>query len=78
MLGVQIPPALLLKEIFMWWKKLNEYLSEIKIELKKVVMPDKKSLWGSTLVVIVVSVILGLAVGLFDFLIAKVVALLAR
>lgn len=78
MLGVQIPPALLLKEIFMWWKKLNEYLSEIKIELKKVVMPDKKSLWGSTLVVIVVSVILGLAVGLFDFLIAKVVALFAR
>jgi len=62
----------------MWWKKLNEYLSEIKIELKKVVMPDKKSLWGSTLVVIVVSVILGLAVGLFDFLIAKVVALFAR
>ena len=78
MLGVQIPPALLLKEIFMWWKKFVEYLREVKIEIKKVVMPDKKSLWGSTFVVIVVSVILGLAVGLFDFLIAKGIALFTR
>lgn len=78
MLGVQIPPALLLKEIFMWWKKFVEYLREVKIELKKVVMPDRKSLWGSTLVVIVVSIVLGLAVGLFDFLVAKGIALFTR
>lgn len=78
MLGVQIPPALLLKEIFMWWKKFIEYLREVKIELKKVVMPDKRSLWGSTLVVIVVSVVLGLAVGLFDYLIARGISLFTR
>jgi preprotein translocase subunit SecE len=64
--------------MFMWWKKFVEYLREVKIELKKVVMPDRKSLWGSTFVVIVVSVVLGLAVGLFDFLIAKGIALFTR
>ncbi|MDD3803890.1 MAG: preprotein translocase subunit SecE [bacterium] len=62
----------------MWWKKFIEYLREVKIELKKVVMPDKKSLWGSTLVVIVVSVVLGLAVGLFDYLIARGISLFTR
>jgi len=62
----------------MWWKKFVEYLREVKIELKKVVMPDRKSLWGSTLVVIVVSIVLGLAVGLFDFLVAKGIALFTR
>ncbi|HAV93189.1 TPA: preprotein translocase subunit SecE [candidate division WOR-3 bacterium] len=78
MLGVQIPPALLLKEMFMWWKKFVEYLREVKIEVKKVVMPDKKSLWGSTFVVIVVSLVLGLAVGLFDLLISKGISLFTR
>ncbi|MGE3062982.1 MAG: preprotein translocase subunit SecE [bacterium] len=62
----------------MWWKKFIEYLREVKIELKKVVMPDKRSLWGSTLVVIVVSVVLGLAVGLFDYLIARGISLFTR
>jgi preprotein translocase subunit SecE len=64
--------------MFMWWKKFVEYLREVKIEVKKVVMPDKKSLWGSTFVVIVVSLVLGLAVGLFDLLISKGISLFTR
>lgn len=62
----------------MWWKKFVEYLREVRSELKKVVMPDKKSLWGSTLVVIIVSIILGLVVGLFDFLIARGFSIFTR
>ncbi|MEJ5307186.1 MAG: preprotein translocase subunit SecE [candidate division WOR-3 bacterium] len=61
-----------------WWKNFIEYLREVKIELKKVVLPDSKSLWGSTLVVIVVSIVLGFVVGGFDLLISKIFSLFTR
>ncbi len=58
------------------WKKFKNYLVDVRFELKKVVMPDKKSLWGSTFVVIVVSIIMGIIIGLFDFIIARGIMLI--
>lgn len=58
------------------WKKLKNYLVDVRFELKKVVMPDKKSLWGSTFVVIVVSIIMGVIIGLFDFVISRGIMLI--
>lgn len=58
------------------WKKLKNYLVDVRYELKKVVMPDKKSLWGSTFVVIVVSIIMGVIIGLFDFVISRGIMLI--
>lgn len=61
-----------------WWSNFLNYLREVKVELKKVVMPDSKSLWGSTVVVIVVSIILGIVVGGFDLLISKIFGIFTR
>ncbi len=61
-----------------WWNNFLRYLREVKVELKKVVLPDSKSLWGSTLVVIVVSIILGVVIGGFDLLISKIFGIFTR
>jgi len=53
------------------WKKFKNYLWDVKFELKKVVYPDKKNLWGSTFVVIIISLLLGVVIGLFDFFVSK-------
>ena len=53
------------------WKKFKDYVIDVKYELKKVSYPDKKNLWGSTFVVIIVSLLIGLLIGLFDFIISK-------
>lgn len=60
------------------WSKLKNYLIDVRYELKKVVMPEKKNLWGSTIVVIVVSLLLGFAIGLFDYLITRGLTLIPR
>ncbi|MDY6787317.1 MAG: preprotein translocase subunit SecE [candidate division WOR-3 bacterium] len=60
------------------WKKLKNYLIDVKFEIKKLVIPDKKSLWGSTFVVILVSIALSVLIGLFDFIISKGLIMITR
>ncbi len=45
---------------------LKTFLSEVKVELKKCTWPTRQELMGSTMVVVISVVILGLFVGLSD------------
>lgn len=49
-------------------KKIQQYLSEVVQELKKVTWPTQDELKGSTLVVIVFSIAMAVFIGLSDFL----------
>mgnify|MGYP001076513740 CR=1 FL=1 len=60
------------------WQKLKNYLVDVKFEIKKLVIPDRKSLWGSTFVVILVSIALSVLIGLFDFIISKGLIMITR
>lgn len=60
------------------WRNFVEYLRDVRHEMKKVTLPDRKSTWGSTFVVIVISIMLGLVIGLFDFVISKGLNLILR
>ena len=60
------------------WKKFKNYLIDVRFEIKKLVIPSKKSLWGSTFVVILVSIILSVIIGIFDILISRGIMLITR
>ena len=51
--------------------KITEYFKEKKTELKHVIWPSRKQTMYYTLIVIVLSVILGYYLGVFDFLFTK-------
>ncbi len=48
--------------------KVTEYLKETKMELKHVIWPTKSQTMFYTLIVIVLSVIIGYYLGVFDFI----------
>ena len=52
-------------------KKIQNYLSEVSQELSKVSWPSREELYGSTLVVIVLCIILSLFVFGVDFLLNR-------
>lgn len=49
------------------FKAIGKWFRGMKSELKKVVWPSWSQLWNNTVVVIVVSLIVALIVGIFDF-----------
>ena len=49
-------------------KRFNEWAGEVTVELKKVTWPTMKETRASTVVVIVVTFIMSLFLGLFDFI----------
>ncbi|HNX52855.1 MAG TPA: preprotein translocase subunit SecE [Pontiellaceae bacterium] len=55
-----------MKKIIELFKALKTFLSEVKIELKKCTWPTRQELFGSTMVVVISVVILGVFVGLSD------------
>ena len=48
-------------------QKSNQFLREVKVELKKVTWPTRKQTIGSTVVVLILVVIVSLFLGLVDF-----------
>ncbi len=58
-------------------KPIN-FLKEVKVELSKVAWSTRKELIASTIVVIVVTIILGLFVGLIDAGLSKLLTLLFK
>jgi preprotein translocase SecE subunit len=58
--GIYVPPALLGNPITRW-------LAESYIELRKVTWPEPRDAWNMSLVVIVVSVVMALALAATDF-----------
>ena len=53
--------------------KATKFLSEVKVEVKKVTLPSKKEAIGGTTVVVVVVFIIGLFLALVDALLSKIV-----
>ena len=58
------------------FNRAKRFLAEAKAELKKVTWPTPKQALASTAVVIVLVAIVSLILGLFDFILAKLVKLL--
>jgi len=54
------------------------FLKEVKDELKKVVWPTRSEVIRLTAVVIIVSVIVGVYLGVIDFLLTKILALVIK
>ncbi|MCX6349990.1 MAG: preprotein translocase subunit SecE [Candidatus Aureabacteria bacterium] len=59
-------------------KKLLEFISGAKAELKKVAWPSRKELYDSTRVVIVASLILAVFIGSVDYLFSFLVNLIFK
>lgn len=60
------------------FKKIKEFLKEVKIEMKKVVFPLKDELIGSTWVVIITVLAISLFLGIVDLGLSKLVGLALR
>jgi len=58
-------------------KPLN-FLREVKIELSKVAWSTRQELFASTVVVIVVTIILGFFIGVIDVILSKLLTLLFK
>ena len=54
-------------------QKINQFLKEAKLELKKVTWPTPKQTMASTAVVIIIVFIVSIYLGLVDFALAKMV-----
>jgi preprotein translocase subunit SecE len=52
-----------------WWTKTKEFLSEVRTEMRKVSFPTRDEVVGTTIVVLVTSVIFGVFLFLADRLI---------
>lgn len=56
-----------------FFQKAVDFLTEVKVELKKVTWPTRKQVTGTTIVVIVFVFVVAAFLGLFDFGLAKLV-----
>ena len=59
-------------------KRLIQFLKEARLELKKVSWPGRKELIETTTIVIIVSIVSGIGLGLFDIVFARVVLQLLK
>ena len=58
------------------FNKVIQYFKEIRVELGKVTWPSKNELIGSTIVVVVVSLILSVFTGIVDFVLSKIAGMI--
>ncbi|NOZ69473.1 MAG: preprotein translocase subunit SecE [Deferribacteres bacterium] len=60
------------------FKKIKNFFSEVKIELKKVVFPSREEVIGSTKVVLVLVLIVAIFLGLIDLVLSKLVGMVVK
>ena len=60
------------------FRKITNFLKEVKIELKKVSWSTRQELVGSTVVVITVTFIMAIFIGLIDILLSHILRLVFR
>ncbi len=56
--------------------KLNEFLANVKLELKKVTWPSKKDAYASTTIVIVVVLVCAVFLGGVDVILSRLIRLI--
>ncbi|MDD5169883.1 MAG: preprotein translocase subunit SecE [Syntrophales bacterium] len=64
-----------IEKIKLWWNRIKEFLSDAKIELRKVTWPTRKQTIASTSVVILVVFIISTFLGIVDFGLVKIIKL---
>ncbi len=60
------------------FKKITDFLKEVKIELNKVSWSTRQELIGSTVVVITVTFIMAVFIGLIDILLSHILRLVFK
>ena len=60
------------------WERLKNYLTETRIELKKVTWPNKEELKEATRVVVVASILLTIFIGLVDQILSGIIKFVFR
>jgi len=58
--------------------KVTQFLREVRVELGKVTWPSRDELVGSTIIVIVLSLIMSIYIGLMDFLLSSLFGRIIR
>ena len=58
--------------------KVVTFLKEARVELKKVSWPTKDELIGSTIIVMIITIILAIFIGVCDYFLSKFIGLLIR
>jgi len=58
--------------------KVSSFLKEVQAELKKVVWPTRQQAIRLTIIVVVVSLVVGLYVGMLDYALTKLVGLIVK
>jgi preprotein translocase subunit SecE len=58
--------------------KITTFLSDVRVELKKVSWPTRHELIGSTIVVIVAVALLASAIGVWDFCLSRFINFLLK
>ncbi|MDR3279289.1 MAG: preprotein translocase subunit SecE [Synergistaceae bacterium] len=67
-----------MKTVLDFSARIQDFFRESKAELKKVSWPTKKQVWYSTLVVVLLTVVLGVYLGVVDFALSGVLRSLTR
>ena len=62
-----------MKKLLDFGRTVRNFLRESKAELKKVAWPARKQVWYSTLVVILLTAIVGMYLGAVDFLLTTII-----
>jgi len=60
------------------FKKVVKFYNEIKAEMTKVTWPKRNELLGSTVIVVVISAMLGIFIGIVDLGISKIMGIIVR
>ncbi len=58
--------------------KVKTFLKEVKQEMSAMTWPTQHNVWGSTIIVVGISILLGIFVGIVDRLMYTVIALLVK
>lgn len=54
-------------------QRIKEFFREVKVEIRKVVFPEKEELLGSTWVVIITVILVAIFLGIVDIGLARIV-----
>ena len=68
--------AALLVVLFIYWKKIREFVSQVLVELKKVSWPTRKELFDSTWIVLISSIVMAVFIGSTDFVLSKFLSII--
>ncbi|AFM27838.1 preprotein translocase subunit SecE [Desulfomonile tiedjei] len=61
-----------------FWQLTVQFFREVKVELQKVTFPTRQETMGSTIVVLVLTIIMAIYLGLSDWVLARIVQMLLQ